>query len=128
MASGASPSGRLSPQAISAVWTLVDAANHSLTDTEPWKVAKDETQTGQGGRLATILVTAAEALRSLAVLLHPVIPQATERLWESLGAAEGLGALDAQPVNGAGTFGTLAAGTTITKGAVLFPRLDEPEV
>ena len=120
---------RIAPhEAISAVWTLVDAANHYITDTEPWKVAKDETQTGQGGRLATILVTAAEALRSLAVLLHPVIPQATERLWESLGAAEGLGALDAQPVNGAGTFGTLAAGTTITKGAVLFPRLDEPEV
>src|SRR5699024_5650136 len=62
---------RIAPHdALAAIWTLVDAANHYVTDTEPWKVAKDASALGDGGRLATILVTLAESLRSLAVLLH----------------------------------------------------------
>jgi methionyl-tRNA synthetase len=91
-----------------------------------WKVAKDESEAGQGGRLATILVTAAEGLRALAVLLNPVMPVASQKLWESLGAAEYLGELDAQPVARAGEFGQLKPGTKVTKGAALFPRLEEP--
>lgn len=120
---------RISPNdAINAVWTLVDAANLYLTQTEPWKVAKDPGAVGQGGRLATILVTAAEALRSLAVLLNPVTPKASAGLWTLLGADAALGGLDAQPVASAATFGALPAGTSITKGDALFPRLEDPEV
>src|SRR5690606_28394205 len=69
--------------AIAAAWTLVDATNVYITETQPWKVAKQPGETDaeghgvDGGRLATSLVTAAEALRSLAVLLHPVMPKAT---------------------------------------------------
>ncbi|WP_029068313.1 methionine--tRNA ligase [Jonesia quinghaiensis] len=114
-------------RAIDATWTLVDALNMYITEQEPWKVAKDPEQSGQGGRLATILVTAAEGLRALAVLLNPVMPQASAALWDSLGAQAHLGALDAQPVADAGRFGQLPVGTVITKGAVLFPRLEEPE-
>ncbi|MFE4464992.1 methionine--tRNA ligase [Oerskovia sp. NPDC056781] len=124
-------------EAINAVWTLVDATNLYLTEQEPWKVAKlDEERDGtapdaawiQEGRLATILVTAAEALRSLAVLLHPITPKAAQALWESLGAEAPLGTLAIQPVDGAARFGALPAGTTVTKGASLFPRLEDPVV
>ncbi|ACZ31745.1 methionyl-tRNA synthetase [Xylanimonas cellulosilytica DSM 15894] len=117
--------------ALGAVWTLVDAANLYITETQPWKVAKEPGETDasgagvDGGRLATSLVTAVEALRSLAVLLHPVTPKAAQALWELLGADAALGALDAQPVSSAASFGVLPAGTPITKGAALFPRLDE---
>ena len=120
---------RISPNdAISAVWTLVDAANHFITDTEPWKVAKDEASSGQGGRLATILVTAAEALHSLAILLNPVMPKATAKLWESLGGEGALGAVDVQPTSAAGSFDALKPGLTITKGESMFPRLEDPEL
>lgn len=124
-------------EAVNAVWTLVDATNLYLTEQEPWKVAKlDEERDGTGsdavsaqeGRLATILVTAAEALRSLAVLLHPITPKAAQALWESLGAEAPLGALAVQPVDGAARFGALPAGTAVTKGASLFPRLEDPVV
>ncbi|KZM36012.1 methionine--tRNA ligase [Oerskovia enterophila] len=124
-------------EAINSVWTLVDATNLYLTEQEPWKVAKlDEERDGtapdatwiQEGRLATVLVTAAEALRSLAVLLHPITPKAAQALWESLGAEEPLGGLSVQPVDGAARFGVLPAGTTVTKGASLFPRLEDPVV
>jgi len=116
-------------EAVGAAWTLVDATNVYLTETQPWKVAKAEGETDDegrgvdGGRLATSLVTAAEALRSLAVLLNPVTPQAAHALWDALGAQATLGDLDAQPVASASTFGVLPAGSTVTKGAALFPRL-----
>ncbi|ROS78708.1 methionine--tRNA ligase [Cellulomonas sp. PhB143] len=117
-------------EAINAVWTLVDATNLYLTEQEPWKVVKTEKDDDgvlpQGGRVATVLVTAAEALRSLAVLLHPVMPKVAQKLWDSLGAEVPLGQLAAQPVAGAGVFGALPAGTTVTKGESLFPRLDDP--
>jgi methionyl-tRNA synthetase len=117
-------------EAIGAVWTLVEATNGYLTEQAPWQVARSEADDDggyrQGGRLATILVTAAEALRALAVLLHPVTPQAAAALWDSLGAEPALGQLDAQPVATAATFGGLPAGTRVTKGASLFPRLEDP--
>lgn len=118
-------------EAIGAVWTLVEATNGYLTEQEPWKVAKDAVEIApeggwvQGGRLATILVTAAEALRALAILLHPVTPKAATALWESLGAEPHLGPLAAQPVADAARFGLLPAGTVVTKGAALFPRIEE---
>jgi methionyl-tRNA synthetase len=119
-------------EAINAVWTLVDATNLYLTEQEPWKVAKAPDEVGPdglgvaGGRLATILGTAAEALRALAVLLHPVMPQATSALWTSLGAEPALGPIGEQQIADAGVFGRLPAGTVVTKGASLFPRIEEP--
>ena len=113
---------RLAPhEALNHVWTLVDAANVYLTEQQPWAVAKDETQRE---RLGTILYTAAEALRVLAVVLNPVMPKATALLWDSLGAADGLGELAAQNVTTAGTWGQLKPGATVTKGAALFPRIE----
>ena len=41
-------------------------------------------------RLGTVLYTAAEGLRALAVLLSPVMPDATERLWEAIARRSGL--------------------------------------
>nr|MDT0526332.1 methionine--tRNA ligase [Streptomyces sp. DSM 41633] len=71
------------------------------------------------------LYTAAESLRGVAVLLNAVMPETSQKLWESLGAGESLGALADQRVQDAGTWGVLPAGATVTKGAVLFPRLEE---
>jgi methionyl-tRNA synthetase len=119
-------------EAINAIWTLVEVTNGYLTEQAPWAVAKSEADADgrypAQGRLATILVTAVESLRALAVLLHPVIPKSAEVLWESLGAEASLGTLAAQPVGGAARFGQLPAGTIVTKGASLFPRLEDPPV
>lgn len=61
-------------------------------------------------RLGTILYTAAEGLRALAVLLagHP---RATEKLWVALG---GPGRLVDQPIREAGAWGVLRPGSTST--------------
>ena len=114
---------RVAPhEALAAAWTLVDAVNGYITEQQPWAVAKDDSQRE---RLATILYSSAEALRVLAILLNAAMPKASARIWESLGAQEHLGALAAQPIADAATWGRLAPGVTVTKGDSLFPRLAE---
>jgi methionyl-tRNA synthetase len=108
-------------EAIAAVWELVDALNGYITEQEPWALAKDPEQRE---RLATVLYTVTEGLRALAVLLAPVIPQATAKLWTALGAEAALGALSAQPIREAGDWGRLPAGTEQQPLAVLFPRIE----
>jgi methionyl-tRNA synthetase len=109
---------------ILAVFDFVKQVNGYITEQEPWKVAKDDSPEGKA-RLATILYTAAESLRAVAVLLNPVMPDTSQKLWDSLGAEPSLGALADQKVQEAADWGRLPAGSTVTKGAVLFPRLEE---
>jgi methionyl-tRNA synthetase len=109
-------------EAISAIWTIVDELNGYITDNQPWVLAKDD---AQRERLGTVLYTAAEGLRALAVLLSPVMPIATEKLWVGLGAAESLGRLQDQPIREAGTWGALQPGTSVNALAPLFPRVEQ---
>ena len=106
-------------QAISEIWKVVDALNGYITEQEPWVLAKDE---AQRERLQTVIYTCLEGLRALAVLLSPVMPDATAKLWDALGID---GALTEQNVREAGTWGVLAPGTATTKLAPLFPRIEE---
>lgn len=108
-------------EAIAQTWTIVDALNGYITESEPWALAKDE---AQRERLGTVLYTCAEGLRALAVLLSPVIPAATQKLWVALGAGAGLGELTAQPLREAGTWGQLQPGTHISALSPLFPRVE----
>jgi len=107
--------------AIGAIWTLVDELNGYLTEQEPWKVAKDDSQLA---RLHTILYTAAEGLRALAVLLSPVTPQASQKLWAALGAEQAVGPLLEQSIPDAGRWGQLPAGTQTQPLEALFPRIE----
>ncbi|HLK94395.1 MAG TPA: methionine--tRNA ligase [Nocardioidaceae bacterium] len=109
--------------AVAAVEAFVGAVNGYVTDQEPWKVAKDDSPQGRL-RLATILYAAAESLRAVAVLHAAVMPKTAQALWERLGAADQLGALSEQSVAGAGTWGRLCPGATVSKGDPLFPRLE----
>ena len=109
-------------EAITAIWTIVDELNGYITDNEPWALAKDD---AQRERLGTVLYTAAEGLRALAVLLSPVMPIATEKLWIALGAAESLGRLQDQPIREAGSWGILKPGTSVNGLAPLFPRVEQ---
>ncbi|WBB57809.1 methionine--tRNA ligase [Streptomyces sp. WMMC500] len=111
---------------IAAVFDFIKKVNLYLTEQEPWKVAKDPSDEAQA-RLATILYTAAEALRAVAVLLHPVMPRTSQQLWSSLGAEPTLGPLADQRLAEAAEWGRLPAGARVTKGAILFPRLEEPK-
>ena len=64
----------------------------------------------------------AEGLRILAVLLNPITPKATAKLWAALGS--GLGELDAQPLNEAAAWGQLKPGSVLNILEPLFPRIE----
>ena len=53
-----------------------------LVAEKPWKLAADRQQRQA---LGAVLYVAAETLRIVAVLAHPVIPDATQKIWEQLG-------------------------------------------
>jgi methionyl-tRNA synthetase len=108
--------------ALESIWKLVDELNGYLTVQEPWILAKDESNRE---RLATILYTAAEGLRVLAVLLNPFIPQATAKLWASLGAS--VGNLEDQLIQDSADWDQLKVGATVTELESLFPRIDQEE-
>ncbi|MDH6136687.1 methionyl-tRNA synthetase [Kitasatospora sp. MAA4] len=109
---------------IAVVFDFIKQVNGYLTEQEPWKVAKDDSEEGRA-RLATILYTAADALRGCAVLLNPLMPQSSQELWNSLGADASLGVLAGQRIQDAGDWGRLPAGSEVTKGQALFPRLED---
>jgi methionyl-tRNA synthetase len=113
---------------LTSAWTLVEALNGYLTEQEPWKVAKamDDDPVARE-RVGTVLATAAEGLRVVAVLLNAVVPKACAALWQMLGAEAALGALADQRVQSAGQWGQLPAGVCLTKGDALFPRLVEDD-
>ena len=113
---------------IAAVKDFVDRVNGYVTEQEPWVLAKraDEDPVAKE-RLATVLYTTCEALRAIAVLHNSVMPRAMGTMWESIGAAEGLGPIERQAIADVSRWGQLPPGVRVTKGAALFPRLlEEP--
>ncbi|HLZ36698.1 MAG TPA: methionine--tRNA ligase [Mycobacteriales bacterium] len=107
---------------LDAVFAFVKAVNGYVTEQQPWVLAKDPDRARD---LDRVLYAAADSLRALAVLLNPVMPKASGKLWASLGAEEHLGPLAGQLVQDAGDWGRLPAGATVTKTEVLFPRLED---
>ncbi len=105
-----------------AIWTLVSAVDAYL--------ATDTALGTSGGvdatrpRLAGVLYTAAETLRFVAVLAHPVIPDATQKVWEQLGQT---GKLVDHRIDQL-KWGELKPGTRIGKPEGVFPRADKKEV
>ncbi|MBQ8975265.1 MAG: class I tRNA ligase family protein, partial [Oscillospiraceae bacterium] len=97
------------------VFKLSSRANKYIDETAPWALAKDE---GKKARLATVLYNLLESIRLCAVLLKPFMPASAEEILRQVGAGE-LTTWDS-----AEKFGALPADVTVSKGAVLFPRID----
>jgi methionyl-tRNA synthetase len=104
---------------LEAVWSLIARVDELITAEKPWTLA----DAGHQGQLDSVLYSAAEALRIVTVLAHPVIPTATESIWKLLGQAT---ALREQPIDSL-KWGQLKPGTRIGKPSGVFPRIDKTE-
>jgi len=91
-----------------------------ISEQKPWTLAEDPAKRAQ---LDAVLWVAADTLRVVAVLAHPVIPNATEKLWKSLGLAGSVGERGIDSLD----FGALKPGTKIAKAETLFPRVEKQE-
>ena len=107
---------------LEAVWELISAVNKYLVETEPWALAERETQDDRS-RLATVLYTAAEALRVATGLLAPVMPDSAGKIWRQLGIATDLSVLSFDDLKKA----PLHTGDKIGKVEPVFPRLQKEE-
>jgi methionyl-tRNA synthetase len=101
--------------ALEEIWTAVRRLNRYVQDEEPWKLAKDD---GASERLDTVLYSLAEGLRFLSVLVHPYMPDSSERLLAALGQ-------DDLSYDGA-AFGARPGGAGTGKLDPLFPRIEPP--
>jgi methionyl-tRNA synthetase len=106
--------------ALGAIWSLISAVDLYLTSKQPWVLAEDE---AKRGKLAAVLYTAAEALRFVTILAHPVLPDSTIKLWKQLGQTVPLGE---QRIDGL-QWGQLKPGTRIGTIEAAFPRIEKAE-
>ncbi|MBA2730527.1 MAG: class I tRNA ligase family protein, partial [Euzebyaceae bacterium] len=100
------------------LWFGIGAVNRYVEARAPWKLHKH----GATDELGRCLYTCVDALRVIAVLISPVMPDAAARLWAKLGLGEPLSdqryPASVQP-------GLLPVGAEVDRGELLFPKLEE---
>jgi len=106
-------------RALEIAWALVAAVDKYIVENEPWALAEKQDETSRS-RLATVLYTSAEALRIVTVLAHPVMPEATAKIWAQMG----LGDIKKVPLADL-RWGQLQLGTKLGKVEPVFPRVDK---
>src|ERR1039457_3877154 len=76
-------------RALETAWGLVSAVDKYIVENEPWSLGeKKDRDEDSRSRLATVLYTSAEALRIVTALAHPVMPDATAKIWAQLGLGD----------------------------------------
>jgi methionyl-tRNA synthetase len=109
-------------RALESAWSLVGAVDKYIVENEPWALAEKQDEESRS-RLATVLYTSAEALRIVTALAHPVLPEATARIWSQLG----LGDIRKLQLNEL-EWGQLQIGTKLGKVEAVFPRADKSAI
>ncbi|APG26795.1 methionine--tRNA ligase [Syntrophotalea acetylenivorans] len=103
-------------KALQAIWELISAANKYIDDSSPWALAKDP---AQQERLGTVLYNLLEAVRIVALLVGPFLPDTAQSIMETLGQPE-----EKLNLGDNSRWGLLKPGTAIAKAAPLFPRIE----
>jgi len=102
--------------ALQSIWSFVRRTNQYLEQSEPWQLAR---RPEKGAQLDTVLYSAAEAMRLLAIFLSPFIPGASDRILSQLG----LGAVGASAWVREGPWGSRPL-SRVVAGPLLFPRIE----
>src|SRR6266852_4365180 len=106
--------------ALQDIWQLISHVDSYLVREKPWVLAKD---TAKAQELANVLYDAAEALRIITILAHPVLPSTTEQIWKQLGQ---FSSVESQRIDHL-DWGQLKSGTRIGMVRAIFPRIEHQE-
>jgi len=101
-------------EALEDIWKLIRAANAYIDHQAPWALRKTDTV-----RMNTVLRVLLDALRPIAILLQPFMPDTMDKLLDQLGVApedRQIGALDTP----------LCDGAALPAPSGIFPRYVEP--
>jgi methionyl-tRNA synthetase len=99
------------------LWVFVSGVNRYVEARAPWKLNRD----GAADEVGRALYTCVDALRAIAVLLSPVMPDAAQALWAKLGLTDPLWE---QRYPDAVRPGLMPAGARVERGELLFPKLE----
>jgi methionyl-tRNA synthetase len=91
---------------------LIRAANAHLERHQPWKQPA-------GAHVDRVLGDALEALRIIAILVSPALPDTAQAIWTRIGLA---GRVDEQRLPRAAIWGGYPGGGAVLRGQPLFPR------
>lgn len=103
-------------KALMAIWELISLANKYIVENEPWNLAKDP---AKHEKLTAIMYRLLETLRSVAILISPFMPQASQKILQQIG-------LDAQlqyDLDMIRNNEPLPTGLALCRGESLFPRV-----
>ena len=109
-------------RALETAWGLVATVDKYIVENEPWSLGEKQDDESRA-RLATVLYTSAEALRIATALAHPVIPDATAKIWEQVGLGD-IKKLDLNTL----AWGQLPLGTKLGEVKPVFPRADKSAI
>lgn len=104
--------------AVEAVLNLAKRSNKYIDETTPWALAKDEASLP---RLGTVLYNLLEAIRYIAVLLSPFMPETSEKIFAQMNC-------DIKDYDSLESFGALKAGEKVCKAEALFARIDSEKM
>lgn len=100
------------------IWDMIRQSNSLIAKTEPWKICKES-----HFKVKEIMFNLWNALRLIALNIHPFMPDASERIWKQLG----LKSLIEEAAANSGIFQwdwEPGYGIKINMGEQLFPRIE----
>ncbi len=105
-------------EAIAEIWKLISKANKYIDLSTPWVLAKEENK----DRLIQVLYNLVETIRIVAVPLQCFFIETPSKIMNQIGVTK-----EEMTWESAKTFGVLKDGTKVSKGEILFPRIDKTE-
>lgn len=92
------------------IWSVVKLSNKYISDTEPWKVQKEDKE-----RFETIIYNMLESIRLISILIYPIMPKTSEKIFAQLN-------LEVQKFDKY-QFGLLKEGHSVKLAPILFEKI-----
>jgi methionyl-tRNA synthetase len=105
-------------KALIAIWEFINVTNKYIVENEPWTLGKDP---ANKEKLTAIMYNLLAALRAIAILLTPFMPQTSEKILRQIGVDESQ-KMDLSVIR---KDDALTAGSPLTRGESLFPRINQ---
>lgn len=99
--------------AVEAVLSLARRSNKYVDETMPWLLAKDEAKRDELQRVLSYLI---ESVRIMAILLTPIMPESTDKIFSQIGCEKG---------NLEDAVFSADKSYTVNPGEIIFARIDE---
>ncbi|MCD6486635.1 MAG: methionine--tRNA ligase [Syntrophobacterales bacterium] len=104
-------------KALISIWDFINMTNRYIVEQEPWVLAKDPSSKA---RLDAVIYNILEALRTIAILIFPFMPDSAGDILTRLGIKD----IESQKFSTISTWGGLPKDNFLTRGKSLFPRVE----